>query len=185
MDDATAEKIAFNNSSFREANDGIEQALVTGRLSTRFPNIKRVAVQAMTQKEITSDTAAPEQIARFLRAKYTDPALAAELPAAITAVQDVFSKSIFPERKADWRVYPNNIGHKDWPGCFRCHDGKHQTADGKRMIKANDCNACHVILAQGSGLELEQLTPKGQEFKHPGEELEKGFLCNDCHSGGP
>jgi hypothetical protein len=31
VDDATAEKIAFNNSSFREANDGIEQSAIEHR----------------------------------------------------------------------------------------------------------------------------------------------------------
>ena len=90
--------------------------------------------------------------------------------------------NFFPEMKASWKVYPDNIGHKDWPGCFRCHDDMHKTADGKRSIKASDCNACHTILAQGSGAELDQLTPKGQKFKHPGDEVEGG--CNDCHTGG-
>ena len=82
---------------------------------------------------------------------------------------------------ASWKAYPNNIGHKDWPGCFRCHDGDHWTADKKRTIKANDCNACHTILAQGSGEELNLLTPGGQKFKHPGDEVDGA--CNDCHDG--
>jgi hypothetical protein len=29
---------------------------------------------------------------------------------------------------------------------------------------------------------LEQLTPNGQKFKHPGDEVDGA--CNDCHSGG-
>ena len=94
---------------------------------------------------------------------------------AIDAVQQIYQNNFFPEMKASWKVYPNNIGHKDWPGCFRCHDGLHKTADGKRTIKANDCNACHTILAQGSGAELEQLTPNGQKFKHPGDEVDGGL----------
>ena len=84
--------------------------------------------------------------------------------------------------RASWQSYPNNIGHKDWPGCFRCHDGRHATADGKNKIKANDCNACHTILTQGSGEELNALTPNGQTFKHPGDEVDGA--CNDCHTGG-
>ena len=40
-----------------------------------------------------------------------------------------------------------------------------------RTIKANDCNTCHTILAQGAGGELNQLTPGGQQFKHPGGDL--------------
>jgi hypothetical protein len=87
--------------------------------------------------------------------------------------------------KANWSVYPDNIGHKNWRGCFRCHDGRHQTEDGTRTIKANDCGACHTILAQGSGAELLQLTADGQPFKHPGGELAPPVQCADCHSGGP
>jgi nitrate/TMAO reductase-like tetraheme cytochrome c subunit len=97
-------------------------------------------------------------------------------------VQQIYTNNFFPEMKANWQVYPENIGHKDWPGCFRCHDGQHKTADRKGMIKANDCNACHTILAQGNGAELDQLTPNGQKFKHPGDEVDGA--CNDCHSGG-
>ena len=44
-------------------------------------------------------------------------------------------------------------------------------ADGKRTIKANDCNACHTILAQGTGAEIKQLTPERQKFNHPGGEM--------------
>jgi hypothetical protein len=83
--------------------------------------------------------------------------------------------------KADWSVYPDNIGHMIWPGCFRCHDGKHKSEDG-RTVKANDCNACHTILAQGSGVELLQLAPSGQPFKHPGGDYD--LTCYDCHNGG-
>ena len=39
-------------------------------------------------------------------------------------------------------TYPNNLGHMDSPGCFRCHDGNHTTADSKRVIN-NDCTVCH------------------------------------------
>jgi len=70
----------------------------------------------------------------------------------------------------------------EWDGCFRCHDDEHKTRDLKKVIKANDCNACHTILAQGAGVELEQLAPKGQKFKHPGDEV--SGKCSDCHTGG-
>ncbi len=70
--------------------------------------------------------------------------------------------------KASLENYPNNIGHKDWPGCFRCHDGQHKTADGKRTIKANDCNACHTILAQGSGAELRSTHARWTEIQTSG-----------------
>jgi hypothetical protein len=167
---------------FPTANQAVERAMADGSLSRKLPNIKRVAVQAMSQ-EITKDADAAQKIADYLRSKYTDKALAAELPGAIAAVQAVFATSIFPERKADWRVYPNNIGHKDWPGCFRCHDSKHTSTSGQ-VISSSDCNSCHTILAQGKGTELMQLSGLGFEFKHPDGDLDPELSCTDCHTGG-
>jgi hypothetical protein len=37
------------------------------------------------------------------------------------------------------------LGHNDFPGCFRCHDGSHTSADGQTI--SNDCTACHNLLA--------------------------------------
>ena len=45
-----------------------------------------------------------------------------------------------------WGTYPNNLGHTDSPGCFRCHDGSHTTANGQDSI-SQDCRACHQMLA--------------------------------------
>lgn len=45
-----------------------------------------------------------------------------------------------------WGTYTNNLGHDPAPGCFRCHDGAHSTADGSRSIP-NDCATCHALLA--------------------------------------
>jgi nitrate/TMAO reductase-like tetraheme cytochrome c subunit len=162
-------------------NDAVDLAMTVGQIDTTLPFVKTNALYALT-RNYTNRTDALQGIATFLAYQYPGKP---SINRTIASVQGLYTNNFFPEMRANWRVYPNNIGHKDWPGCFRCHDGKHQTADGTRMIKANDCNACHKILAQGSGKDLEHLTPQGQEFQHPGGELEKGFLCNDCHTGGP
>jgi hypothetical protein len=47
--------------------------------------------------------------------------------------------------KVTWGTYPNNIGHTDFPGCFRCHDDDHKTAKDKTI--AQDCSSCHELLA--------------------------------------
>jgi nitrate/TMAO reductase-like tetraheme cytochrome c subunit len=167
---------------FPTANDAVEKAMATGALSRKLPNIKRVAVQAMTQDAIVSDNDAAQKIADLMRAKYTDPALAADVTAAIAELQRIFAVTIFPDRKADWRVYPNNIGHKDWLGCFRCHDNKHKTAEGQ-MVRSSDCNSCHSILSQGTGAQLDVLSVKGLVFEHPDGELDDTLTCADCHNG--
>ena len=102
--------------------------------------------------------------------------------AAIAELQRIFAVTIFPDRKADWRVYPNNIGHKDWLGCFRCHDNKHKTAEGQ-AVRSSDCNSCHSILSQGTGAQLDVLSVKGLVFEHPDGELDETLTCADCHNG--
>jgi nitrate/TMAO reductase-like tetraheme cytochrome c subunit len=163
---------------YQTPNSAVSLAMALGRIDRGLPFVKSNALYVLTQP-YTNTTQALQNIATALSQRYpNDP----RIRLAIDAVQLIYKDNFFPEMKASWKVYPDNIGHKDWPGCFRCHDGLHKTPDGKRSIKANDCNACHTILAQGSGDELDKLTPKGQKFKHPGDEVEGG--CNDCHTGG-
>jgi nitrate/TMAO reductase-like tetraheme cytochrome c subunit len=163
---------------YQTPDDAVSLAISLGRINPALAYIKTNALYALT-RPYTNDIQAREGIATFLAERYQGDA---RVRPVITAVQQIYTNNFFPEMKANWKVYPDNIGHKDWPGCFRCHDGLHKAADGKRTIKANDCNACHTILAQGRGAELEQMTPNGQKFKHPGDEVDGA--CNDCHSGG-
>ena len=44
-----------------------------------------------------------------------------------------------------WGTYPNNLGHTDYPGCFRCHDDSHSASDKKTITQ--DCGVCHQALA--------------------------------------
>ena len=132
---------------FDSPNAAVDLAMKLGKIDTSLPYIKTNAVYVLTQS-YTNETEALQKIATHLANQYPS---APSVRKAIPVVQQIYRDNFFPEMKANWRVYPDNIGHKDWPGCFRCHDGKHSSADGKSMIKANDCNACHLILAQGSG----------------------------------
>jgi nitrate/TMAO reductase-like tetraheme cytochrome c subunit len=169
---------------YQTPNSAVNLAISLGHIDAKLPYVKTNALYALT-RSYTNETQALRGIATTLAETYAAdkfPAAQGSVRATIAAVQKIYTNNFFPEMKASWATYPDNIGHKDWPGCFRCHDGAHKTADGKRGIKANDCNACHIILAQGQGAELELMTPAGQKFKHPGDEVEGG--CNDCHTGG-
>ncbi|HET7375658.1 MAG TPA: hypothetical protein VFK30_03055, partial [Anaerolineae bacterium] len=66
-----------------------------------------------------------------------------KVDAAIVALQDAYQKSFFPDQKDDWQTHASNVGHKDSPGCFRCHDGKH--LDAKQQAIRLECNLCHSI----------------------------------------
>jgi nitrate/TMAO reductase-like tetraheme cytochrome c subunit len=158
----------------------VNLALSLGQIDASLPYIKTNAMDVLCGA-YTNETDAMQKIGSTLFERYrTNPAIRP----AITTVQQIYKDNFFPEMKANWRAYPDNIGHKDWPGCFRCHDGKHSSADG-RVIKSNDCNACHIILAQGSGEQLNQISAQGQKFAHPMEEYDPAYQCTDCHNGGP
>ena len=163
---------------FQSPNDAVDQALSIAQLDRSMPSIKKEAVGVLTRPYATEQEAR-RKIAAALQARYgNDP----RLKETIEEVQKMYSANFFPEMKSNWRVYPDNVGHKNWLGCFRCHDGEHKSADQKKVIEASDCNACHVILAQGSGAELEKLNANGWPFHHPGGDF-GDLKCNDCHDG--
>jgi hypothetical protein len=61
----------------------------------------------------------------------------------VTATQDLWSTNVFPSMKVTWGTYPSHIGHIDSPGCARCHDDSHKSADGK--VISQDCELCHTL----------------------------------------
>jgi nitrate/TMAO reductase-like tetraheme cytochrome c subunit len=163
---------------FRPPNDAVDMAMSAGRISPSLPWVKSNAVAVLTQNYSTENEAL-QNIATTLRAKYgTNP----DVEPLVSEVQRIYRQNIFPEMKADWRAYPDNLNHKEWAGCFRCHDGLHKTSDGKKSIRASDCKSCHIILAQGAGEQLEKLNPKGHSFFHI-DSINEDFSCNNCHTG--
>ncbi|PYL79059.1 MAG: hypothetical protein DMF21_13860 [Verrucomicrobia bacterium] len=161
-------------------NEAVDLALLTGRLDPKTPWVKSKVVAALV-KPYATKAEAEKGIANSLREAYPDPAQANPI---IKETQAIYRENFFPEVKVDWRTYPDFVGHKNWNGCFRCHDGKHVAADGKVSIKASDCRSCHLILAQGSGEALEQINAKGHDFIHIDAPYAE-FSCVDCHTGGP
>jgi hypothetical protein len=161
-------------------NDAVDVAMAAGRIDPKIPFAKAKVVAALTQP-YKSRPEALEGIAASLHTAYPDSAQADPL---IAEAQAIYRQNFFPEMKTDWRTHPNNISHKDWNGCFRCHDGTHKTADGQKTISASDCNSCHLILAQGSGEQLKKLNADGYPFFHIDSEFSE-FSCTTCHTGGP
>ena len=62
--------------------------------------------------------------------------------------------------KVTWGTYPNNLGHNDFPGCFRCHDDGHKAKDGTTI--SQDCEMCHKMLdIPASEAQAANWRPKG------------------------
>lgn len=164
--------------NFLSPNDAADIALSSGHLDRSIPWVKSKVVAALSAPYATREEAL-KKIDESLRAAYPDNP---KVDAVIAETQSIYNDNFFPEMKADWRAYPNHLSHKNWEGCFRCHDGKHVTADGKSTVKASDCKSCHLILAQGSDEEMNNLNAKGYEFVHIDSEY-SDFSCTECHTG--
>jgi hypothetical protein len=89
----------------------------------------------------------PAAVATFYQQNYPDvyARRTQDIDQAGKAVLAIYNRNVFPDLKVTWGTYPNNLGHTDFPGCFRCHDGSHSAADGKTI--SQECNACHEPLA--------------------------------------
>jgi len=102
---------------------------------------------------------------------------------AVKEIQNGYASNIFPYMKASWKHYPNNIGHMEFDGCFRCHNDRHATPSGK--VISRDCNLCHAILAQGTPDSMQYSNAfVPLEFKHPVDidDAWRTELCSSCHS---
>jgi hypothetical protein len=166
---------------FQKPNEAVDAALADGRIDRSLAFVRSNTTALLVADYATAEEA-EQKIAEGLRARYPGEP---RIEGAIRATQQVYRDNFFPRMRSDWRAYPEHIGHKDWAGCTRCHDDRHRSADGQKIIRFNDCNQCHLILAQGSGESLERPTLEGQAFEHPGEPYDPGFRCHDCHTGGP
>jgi hypothetical protein len=121
--------------------------MAVGTIPPALPFVHREAVNALKASYGSQDQA-EAGIDRSLRAFYAgQPQLAAahqpEIDAAVKAVQRIYRESVFPEMRVTFGTYPNNIGHVDSPGCFRCHDDTHVSSDGRKI--GQDCETCHAI----------------------------------------
>ena len=169
---------------FQPPNDAVDVSMSLGHIDPSIPSIKKNSVAVLTE-EYPTQAEAEQKIADKLNAQYSKTVDPEKLNSAIAELQKIYRDNFFPEMKSSWKAYPNNIGHLNWPGCFRCHDGEHVSPEGKAI--SADCNSCHTIIAQGSGNELKTLSAQGLQFQHPAAELGdawKGMKCSDCHNGG-
>ncbi len=129
----------------------LDRALAFGDVPATLPFIKQQGL-AILQAHYASTADATKEIPAAIENYYrhTYPELyagrKADVAKAAEAILGIYNRNVFPDLRVTWGTYTNSLGHVDFPGCFRCHDGSHATADGKESI-TQDCGACHQILA--------------------------------------
>src|SRR5262249_21280043 len=126
----------------------VDAAIARSEISRDLPFARREAV-AVLKGEYPDRQTAEQQIDQRLKSFYGQnyaslvPAHGADIDNLARAAQRLYGRNVFPIMKVTWGSHENNLGHMDSPGCFRCHDDQHKTADG-RVIK-QDCDLCHDI----------------------------------------
>src|SRR5262249_17599300 len=136
--------------AFDLPENAVNKQMAAGPISPELPFIRKEAVDLLKANYRDRDTATrqiAEGLNNFYHSKY--PAIydsrRALVQQAADSIGQIYLRNIFPEMNMTWGVHPNHLGHSDSPGCFRCHDGSHVSADGK--IIPNDCDTCHSVLA--------------------------------------
>ena len=124
----------------------VNDRIASGEIPKTLPFVRREAVKAL-KTSYASQEAAEEGIARALREFYRTQASDVytsrrqDIDRAVQTAAVIYRRNVFPEMNVQFGTYPNNIGHTDSPGCFRCHDDNHKAKDGKAI--GQDCETCH------------------------------------------
>jgi len=136
--------------TFELAERAVNRAIALGEIPSTLPFIKKKGVELLKTSYSGGDQAAKE-IPAALHAYYQQnyPAVhsqrAQDIAAAAKSIVAIYSRNVFPDLQVTWGTYPNNLGHTDFPGCFRCHDEAHATSDKRKVTQ--DCSTCHQPLA--------------------------------------
>ena len=143
--------------SFELPDRALNRALAAGEIAPDLPFAKKKGLE-LIQKSYGNRQEASIGIPAAFQAYYRDtyPAVyqqkRAEVDRSAQGLAAIYLRNVFPAMDITWGTYPNNIGHTDFPGCFRCHDDSHTSSGGKTITQ--DCNACHNLLA------MEEQSPK-------------------------
>ena len=168
----------------------VDAALDSGKIRPSLPFIKKVAVKALVRNKNPDETKEEAvenirtEIESYYREHFQGTVLERKetLESAITTVQDMYRANTFPAMKLDGFTHPDNIGHRNFPGCFRCHSGRHVTSDGQ--VLSNECSLCHGFFEKRRDSESLIAIPVDGSSLHPFQHEEHGKVsCWTCHSG--
>jgi len=136
--------------AFELPENAVDLRMSRGLISPELPFIRKKAVELLKVNYPDRDIAQKqivEGIENFYRTSYPEiyNGKRALVEQSADNAAKIYLRNVFPDMNVNWGVHPNNLGHNDFPGCFRCHDGSHTSADGQTI--SNDCSACHNLLA--------------------------------------
>ena len=125
----------------------VDNALARGVIAADIPDIRRMGAEVLSLEYANQAQAlaAIAELENYYETTFPDfYAIGQQKVAdAIAELQNIYTTSVFEDQKVDWETHPNNAGHNNSPGCFRCHDGKHLNENNEAIRL--ECNLCHSI----------------------------------------
>lgn len=181
---------------FRRPSDSIDEAMAVGLIAADLPFIKQQGVDVLERAYETEEEAAAaiSGIANFYQQNHPDVynSRQADVEQAVAQLQSIFDRTTFPFMNVTWQSHRNNIGHRDFPGCFRCHDGQHLSKDNQAIrLECNICHAIPQVALPGQPFPIVNAWPRAIE---PESHLTTTWLsehrfrfdatCTECHTVG-
>jgi hypothetical protein len=144
--------------AFELPGDALDTAFAAGMLPRDLPFLKKEAMAAL-EGDWTRENAAAGIRDRMLAAypkEANNDAARVRLDAVSGELTKIWMRNVWPERKLGWNAYPDLATHV---GCFRCHDGQHESPQGRVVfgptsiegaapIRDGSCDKCHVVLSE-------------------------------------
>ena len=130
------------------AEKAVDGAIAVGAIPRSLPFVRREAVQTLKASyasEVAADQGIEQGLRNFYRTTYSAIYMTRrqDVERAVQGAKAIYHRNVFPDMNVQFGTYPNNIGHIDFPGCFRCHDDNHKSKDGHTIRQ--DCELCHAI----------------------------------------
>lgn len=133
--------------SIPSPEEAVDEALLKKLIPQDLPYVREQSVNLLSTPYPDQQTGLDgiAQLAAYYQDNYPEiyADRADDIQAIVKTLQDIYQQIVFQDQKIDWTTHPDNLGHKDDPGCFRCHDGKHMTQTGEAIRL--ECNLCHAI----------------------------------------
>lgn len=140
---------------FRDPETAIDAAFAAGELNPDLPYVKAYILKLLDTPVESKEDALEKVSHAYEEYAATYPDYVTSYPEASEDARefieerqeflaDLMVSSDFPTaEEVTWRSFPDNLGHKNFPGCFRCHGGRMQDAEGT-PIPVN-CSTCHAV----------------------------------------
>ena len=151
--------------SFDTPERALDKDMAIGSPSASLPFVHKEGL-ALIKADYSSQGDAASKITSALDSFYESQfpqvwnGQRAQVDQAAKTLVAIYRQNVFPFMKVTWGTHPNNLGHNDYPGCFRCHDGSHNAKNGASIPM--DCSVCHNLVAVGEA-NPKQLTDLGMQ----------------------